>query len=314
MEAAKCFRSNRETLPPLTIEAGSFGLLALGLLIPAYWPVHLLTLFCYCCCSAEHGFFEGNLYRLVGLAAGMLVCLSLDSWRHRRWLAQRGEALPLSEILTGRVAGTATLTLMTLATLARPGYGMLYAGAAGLSLIIHPPSHPLWRKLCAAWLLGVILLPMALIVLPAMACDCSKVSSVKANMHTLQTLLEMYAADHQGQYPPNLATLQRAAETGKYWKSFANPYTGKTGNLQAFGDDIQLLRMMQAGIRHPEKPLYHEMLGIRWYPADYYKRKKAEGLVLFASQGPHAYRIYGFSLGGELIRDKGQPFVLLPYA
>lgn len=53
-----------------------------------------------------------------------------------------------------------------------------------------------------------------------------KVSSVKANMHTLQTMAETFFAD-KGRVARNLKELKKDALTSSspYWKDFTNPYT-----------------------------------------------------------------------------------------
>lgn len=57
------------------------------------------------------------------------------------------------------------------------------------------------------------------------------VKELKANMHTLQTMVETYAVDWGGCYPKNLTALkQEATIPGKeYWKEIVNPITGKSG-------------------------------------------------------------------------------------
>ena len=62
--------------------------------------------------------------------------------------------------------------------------------------------------------------------------DRAKVSSVKANMHTVQTVIETYAVDWGGVYAENFANLRtEATQTGReYWKEFTNPFTGKSGS------------------------------------------------------------------------------------
>jgi len=66
--------------------------------------------------------------------------------------------------------------------------------------------------------------------------DRAKLSSVKANMHTIQTTAETYAVDFGGVYAPNMAQLNTEANTtGKvYWKEFKNPFSGSTGSSFAW--------------------------------------------------------------------------------
>lgn len=54
--------------------------------------------------------------------------------------------------------------------------------------------------------------------------DRAKLSSVKANAHTLQTILETYAVDWGGQYGSNLANNQSEAVSKGYWKAYKNPF------------------------------------------------------------------------------------------
>lgn len=61
--------------------------------------------------------------------------------------------------------------------------------------------------------------------------DRAKISSVKANAHTVQTMLETYAVDYQGKYPTNRTELYNGANvTGgnNYWKELKNPFTAAT--------------------------------------------------------------------------------------
>ncbi len=64
--------------------------------------------------------------------------------------------------------------------------------------------------------------------------DRAKVSSVKANMHLFQTLVETYAVDHQS-YPENVRSLrQEASGPYAYWKEFDNPFTAEWGEGKAY--------------------------------------------------------------------------------
>ncbi|MGV3526232.1 MAG: hypothetical protein ACO1RX_18580 [Candidatus Sericytochromatia bacterium] len=66
-------------------------------------------------------------------------------------------------------------------------------------------------------------------------------ASVKANMHTLQTMVEVYNVEW-GSFPHSLSALYLGAHKqnqprGEYWKDFSNPYTGETGFGKAFQMD-----------------------------------------------------------------------------
>lgn len=120
----------------------------------------------------------------------------------------------------------------------------------------------------------------------------AKLSSVKANMHTLQTMVETYGVDHGGTYAPDLDILLKAAENnsyGSYWKDFANPFTSQRG----------------IGLR-----------GAIMAFKDYSPSPDFAGMVLYKpgeGKEPTTYWIYGVDQNGELIKDNQaneQPFVL----
>lgn len=122
-----------------------------------------------------------------------------------------------------------------------------------------------------------------------------KVSSVKANMHTLQTLVETYALEWQGQYPASLAILKADAMAANkdYWKEFANPVTGQSG-LHLSYDNILRIQLQNGQFRSPT-------------PHD-------AGLVLYApvqSKGKILrYFIYGLDKTGKPLIEKGRNFTL----
>ncbi len=60
--------------------------------------------------------------------------------------------------------------------------------------------------------------------------DRAKLSSVKANMHTIQTVAETYAVDWGGVYPNSASTLRGEATSKNYWKVFKNPFNAQTDN------------------------------------------------------------------------------------
>jgi len=54
----------------------------------------------------------------------------------------------------------------------------------------------------------------------------SKSASVKANMHTYQTMIEIYAVDWGGVYPQNVTELIQEAKEQSYYREVTNPYSG----------------------------------------------------------------------------------------
>lgn len=120
--------------------------------------------------------------------------------------------------------------------------------------------------------------------------DRAKISSVKANMHTFQTIVESYAIDFGGVYASSVASLRDAgSQAGReYWKEFPNPFTGLKGQDKAYAD----VSLMPA----PD-------------PAN-------AGLVLYdpgtdgTTRPIIKYFIYGMDKSGSLILDKGDAHYL----
>ena len=122
--------------------------------------------------------------------------------------------------------------------------------------------------------------------------DRAKLSSVKANAHTLQTILETYAVDWAGQYGSNLANNQSEAVGKGYWKNYKNPFNQ---NGVANFDLVAANLIVAAGT------------GQTTFPAG------SVGLNLIGSATtPYTkYYLYGGSKTlGTAIVDKGQPFYL----
>lgn len=125
----------------------------------------------------------------------------------------------------------------------------------------------------------------------------AKISSVKANMHTIQTMVETYAVDWGGTYAPNMAALQKEAKKQgmSYWKDFTNPFTGKTGVAQN-GSVIDYSLYKNA--KSPK-----DFAGLVLYePLMEPKQKQIVG-----------YKIYGCDQDGKLIMTQGQTFYLTNY-
>lgn len=139
---------------------------------------------------------------------------------------------------------------------------------------------PLWIRLTLIILVGggvavALLLPNFI-----GACGVSPLSSVKANMHTLQTMVETYAVDWAGVYPSNIEALhQEANETNKaYWKPLKNPVSGYTGLGKAYANE---------------------------------GKSREEGIVTYESTGQGTlYFIYGYGNQQQRLQQKGQDFYL----
>lgn len=66
--------------------------------------------------------------------------------------------------------------------------------------------------------------------------DRAKVSSVKANMHTAQTMLETYAVDWGGTYAATSGDLKTEAGLKAYDKDFKNPFNPSDASFQDVAD------------------------------------------------------------------------------
>lgn len=109
----------------------------------------------------------------------------------------------------------------------------------------------------------------------------SKISSVKSNMHTFQTILETYSVDWAGVYPKTSKELKKVATSSNYpyWKDFKNPFTRTARN--SFVD-------FSIYIKQKNKSKYK---GYVIYEA------------ILKSTPITSYKIYGTDENGEIIKD-----------
>jgi len=126
--------------------------------------------------------------------------------------------------------------------------------------------------------------------------DRAKISSVKANMHTLQTIVETYAVDWGGVYAPNTSGLKAEATIigREYWKEFTNPFSGQSGTGKSYSDASIATIVASSGAT-----------GLT---------STSAGMVLYdqVSTGSAItkYFVYGLDKAGLCIRDKGANFTL----
>ncbi|HEY9844008.1 MAG TPA: hypothetical protein V6D23_26290, partial [Candidatus Obscuribacterales bacterium] len=144
---------------------------------------------------------------------------------------------------------------------------------AVLALGIRPNSREAVSSIMAGLKLNQDFIRDSLI--PPEARRRSQSASVKANMHTLQTFVEIYGVDHEGLYPPSLSQLEKAARAGNYWRELHNPL----GRPYVFGDYRKLAKPTQ------------DLAGQVFY----------EPLKL-GKAGAKAYRIYGYGPDGKLFQ------------
>lgn len=138
------------------------------------------------------------------------------------------------------------------------------------------------------------------------ASACRPRQMIQANMHTFQTMVEIYAVDHNGVYPQSSQELFEEAFSKDYWKDFKNPNTGTSGYDQSFSD---------LGADKPqEKTATHsyrvDFLGIRFVEQ---LNAHPKGKVLYKRISPSQYAIYGEQINSSQLLSSGTtktPFVL----
>lgn len=223
----------------------------------------------------DKGLCQMWLFCLLQSLAMLLICLSVMALENaaKYYLVASLICVALSKILTGSVD----------------------TGIGSWRRILHRIALPLRVFWQWGWGHGLVLFWVFVYfsVFPSGAVDCGKSSAVKANMHTLQTMIETYSDRHQI-FPESLSELRRDALQGNYWKAFSNPFEGSV--------DIG-----KALINHPVpfQTSYWDYGGIRFFVHNRYP-----GRVSYERLSANRYRIYGFNGVSMLLQDKGKPFFL----
>jgi len=136
----------------------------------------------------------------------------------------------------------------------------------------------------------------------ALACSCrAPISSVKANMHTWQTMLETYAIDHK-RYPASVEDLRSASQAASspYWKNATNPFMRRQGILDAYMN-------LSDYTDPPQNNTY--IWGLRIYLGPLHAESN-KGMVVYEYVNPLLYYIYGTDKHGMFLKDRGREFVL----
>lgn len=130
----------------------------------------------------------------------------------------------------------------------------------------------------------------------------TKISSIKANMHTSQVLVETHAVDWAGLYPSTLKDLKNSA-TGKnsYWKDIVNPITSKT----TLGKGGSMIDYSMYNTQKTNMSLLKGMVVYQPLKCKYNSNAKRNLC--------ESYKIYGTDEKGVLIKEKGSNFYLSNY-
>lgn len=121
----------------------------------------------------------------------------------------------------------------------------------------------------------------------------AKTSSVKANMHSLQVMVETHGVDWGGMYPESVATIKKEAQAASYWLDLTNPVNQTKGiGLKKALLDYKTYKNFKPQVSFSGM-VFYEPLG----KSQYGKDCKCK---LYP-----AYRIYGYSPEGELWMMQG---------
>ncbi|MFN8578795.1 MAG: hypothetical protein U0354_18355 [Candidatus Sericytochromatia bacterium] len=134
------------------------------------------------------------------------------------------------------------------------------------------------------------------------AIERANTSSVKANMHTMQTTLETYSVDWSGLYPETLEALEQEAKDKKYWKELKNPFNSSSTNTVYINDsEYQQAKTTLTFKGQPIEDMSFFRGAVIYKP---YDTTNVNGTTLTA------YFIYGLDMFGDYIKDRDVYFVL----
>ncbi|PIQ24185.1 hypothetical protein COW36_10210 [bacterium (Candidatus Blackallbacteria) CG17_big_fil_post_rev_8_21_14_2_50_48_46] len=130
--------------------------------------------------------------------------------------------------------------------------------------------------------------------------DRAKISSVKANMHAFQTMVETYGVDWGGAYPTSYASLQTEAVVGNYAKSYTNPFSSVTVSLSVDTDCKRLAEVITGS----NAPSSYTTTATYTGPG----ATQCFGQVIYrrAVSGATLYAVYGLDKQARFIQDKGR--------
>ena len=127
------------------------------------------------------------------------------------------------------------------------------------------------------------------------------VQTLKANMHTVQMMLDIYGWEHNA-YPTNFKSLKKEAIKSRYWKRFSNPY--QKNKLFAVDADVVL--------RFAKKHTIEEAFSKSIFSYLFFQpeAKPFEGCVIYDYVDKNSYYLYGVSRDNRLEQKEGKIFVL----
>ncbi len=315
-------------------ELGFFNLIGLAVLLPVFWLDYLDHL-CWkrhCCHHSREVFYQDNLSRLLI----MCVMLGLMTLLEVGVLSQsldRSESQPSVKkwtqyILWMLLRSLAVLVLL-IAVLALPESQFIYwtMGLAGVYVFMGSATFGnLWGPVFAlnqtkaqarfrqhlkpltiylsALLIGVPALRVVSLPFQFGTGDSACVSSIKANMHTLQTVVETYAVEWNGAFPTTLDVLEADARAKNYWKEINNPYLWSKIRRTALATMPASIDVLEKNVVSEQSTPYRDIWGIRIHHESFLTGEVLRGVVFYDYIGPNSYYLYGSDQNGKLLRDR----------
>lgn len=136
--------------------------------------------------------------------------------------------------------------------------------------------------------------------------DRAKIASLKSNMRTFQTMLEVYGVDYGGMYPYAMEELSAEAVSKNYAKSYKNPFT--VVNLLVSNTTVgSSLAEVITGASVPTSWTETGVATINGNPGT-----TCMGQVIYRrplpSQAYTKYTLYGIGKSGEFVTYEGSIF------
>lgn len=134
----------------------------------------------------------------------------------------------------------------------------------------------------------------------------AKLASLKSNMRTFQTMLEVYGVDYGGMYPRTMTELSTEAISKNYAKSYKNPFTSVTLLVSNTTVGSSLAEVI-TGSSVPTSWTYTGVATINGSPGT-----SCVGQVIYRrplpSESYTKYTLYGIGKSGEFVTHEGSIF------
>lgn len=131
----------------------------------------------------------------------------------------------------------------------------------------------------------------------------AKIASLKSNMRTFQTMLEVYGVDYGGMYPRTMTELSTEAISKRYDKSYKNPFT----NVNLLVSNITVGSSLAEVITGSSVPSSWTDTGVATINGN--PGTSCVGQVIYRrplpSEAYTKYTLYGIGKSGEFVAHEG---------